>query len=75
MITPSPLYDPYDCGVVEPDQGEQDWLRAEQAIFTAAGLPFGEKYRHETLDGFRWLAESAISRVRSRQCEANKAWA
>jgi hypothetical protein len=47
MITPSPLYEPHDGGVVEPDQeeqdwlrndqGEQDWLRAEQAIFTAAG--------------------------------------
>jgi hypothetical protein len=48
MITPSPFYEPYGCGVVEPhrveqdcqdwlqgEQEEQDWLRAEQAIFTA----------------------------------------
>lgn len=67
MITPSPLYEPYDGGVVEPhqeeqdwlrnEQGEQDWLRAEQGIFTVAGrtLPPPE-HRHETLDGLQWLA-------------------
>ena len=57
MITPSPLYEPYDGGVVEPHQEEQDWLRAEQAIFTVAGrtLPPPE-HRHETLDGLQWLA-------------------
>ena len=69
MITPSPLYEPYDCGVVEPEQGEQDWLRseqgeqdwlrAEQASLQRQDGPFrspAPKHRHETLDGSQWLA-------------------
>lgn len=59
MITASPLYEPHSCGVVEPDQVEQDWLRAEQEISTKAGRPFGRptsKHRRETQNGFRWLA-------------------
>lgn len=37
MVTSSPLYGPYDGAVVGPHQEAQDWLRAEQAMFTGAG--------------------------------------
>ena len=60
MTTPSPLYEAHSRGVVERDQVEQDWLRAEQEISTAAGRPFGgrpaPKHRRERQNGFRWLA-------------------
>jgi len=45
MIEPNAHYDLYESRGREPDQDEQDWLRAEQEILYTATVE-GDRFRH-----------------------------
>ena len=61
MIEPNAHYELYESRGREPDQDEQDWLRAEQEILTPAVEV--DRLRHlppvrlkEALEGYPWIA-------------------